>query len=295
MKKVFYYGIFIVLFFILSACDSNSPNVDDPEVPEQWSVGFLSRPVSEPIHIYMESNVKISNKSFKDMEVVAVIIESCDNVEITECDFSNVVGGIFILNCTNVTITWNRFSNIGDGTIGSGHSNYIQLNKSFGGYIAFNKGKDGDTEDMISIYMSGGNSEKDPLIIEYNHFESGNWKSDSGSGIMLGDAGGQYIVARYNKLLSPGQVGIGIASGVGISLIGNTVYGEKRSNSNVGMYMWNQYDTPIGDIEISGNEVRWYSEDGSENPYWNGEDFTPKEKNNNWHARLDPKKLRVNL
>jgi len=304
-----------VLMMTVTACrtiDTNSriidtnnrtinTNIDNTRVPIQWSVDFLSRPASGPIYINGESNIKISNKSFSDIKGVAIIIANCHDVEITECDFSNVVGGIYILNSTNVTVTWNRFSNIGDGTIGDGHSNYVQFNHSFGGYIAYNKGKGGNTEDMISIYKSGGSSEDAPLIIEYNHFEGRNWVSRSGSGIMLGDNGGQYTVARYNKLLSPGQVGIGIASGIYISVIGNTVYGEKMPKSNVGMYVWNQYNTPLESSEITENRVRWYNQDGEEGPYWNGErakgrDFTPKgEENNDWYADLDPKELEVTL
>ena len=302
MKNIFFYtkiskttcfSVVAIMFFLFSACSKGYP-VEH----EQWSVEFLKRPPSEPLRINGQSNIKISNLSFSDINGVAIVIQNCQNVEITENDFSNVVGGINVVNSKNVRITWNRFSNIGDGTIGSGHSNYIQFNNTFGGYIAYNKGKGGKTEDMISIYMSGGTSESNPLIIEYNHFEGENWVSGSGSGVMLGDCGGVHTVARYNKLLSPGQVGIGIASGVDISVIGNTVYSHQIPKANVGIYVWNQSDTPLEKIEISRNNVRWYHENGYENPFWNGEDsnLNPKGlETNNWQADIDPEKLRVDL
>jgi hypothetical protein len=113
---------------------------------------------------------------------------------------------------------------------------------------------------------------------------------------MLGDYGGQHTIARYNTLLSPGQVGIGIASGVDMHVTGNTVYGAKMPKSNVGIYVWNQTETPIGNIEISENKVRWHREDGYENPYWNGEDFTPAgETTNDWYADIDVEKIKVYL
>ena len=39
-----------------------------------------------------------------------------------------------------------------------------------GGYISHNKGKGGDTEDIVSLYRSGGTAAS-PFIVEYNHFQ----------------------------------------------------------------------------------------------------------------------------
>src|SRR5207237_2283496 len=134
-----------------------------------------------------------------------ITIENCTNVTITANDFDTVTGAIFIRNSHNVTITWNRYRNVGNGTIGSGHSNFVQLNNTFDGYIGHNKGKDGNTEDIISIFQSGGSSATSPLVIEYNQFEGTNWTSSSGSGTMLGDAGGAHMIVRNNTMLTPGQ------------------------------------------------------------------------------------------
>ena len=160
------------------------------------------------------------------MPDVAIIIEQCDNVTITANDFSNVVGAIYILDSTNVTVTWNRYQNIGDGTNGAGHSNFVQFDKTIGGYIAHNKGIGGNTEDIISIFQSGGASTESPLIIEYNAFQGTNWSSETGSGSMLGDACGSHVVLRYNTYLSPGQAGIGIACGTDIHITDNILYGK---------------------------------------------------------------------
>jgi parallel beta-helix repeat protein len=250
---------------------------------------------SDKIHLFGCSDVTITGRQFVDIADVAIIVEQCDNVTITGNDFSNVVGGIYVLDSTNVTITWNRYENIGDGTIGSGHSNFVQFANSIGGYIAHNKGIGGNTEDIISIYQSGGASASSPLIIEYNAFQGTNWSSESGSGSMLGDSCGAHMVVRFNTYLSPGQAGIGIACGTDIHVTDNIIYGEMRPLSNVGIYIWNQYTGECSGNEIARNQVRWYRYDGTENPYWNSGNCgaVAGESTNNWYANIDPAQLEV--
>jgi parallel beta-helix repeat protein len=268
-----------------------------PAGTDPFSVPFLSRPAHGQIHLSNCSNVTVSGYSFSNIADDAIIIEGCNNVTITGNDFSGDVGAIYALNSTNVTVTYNRFANIGNGTIGSGHSNYVQFNNTWGGYIGHNKGKGGNTEDLISVYQSGGASATSPLVIEYNAFESTNWTSGSGSGSMLGDGGGSHIVVRYNTYLSPGQVGIGVPSGTDIHITDNTLYGATRPSSNVGIYVWNQASTACNSIEIARNQVRWYRSDGVENPYWNAGNCgtVSGESTNNWHASIDPTTLQVTL
>jgi len=236
-----------------------------------WSVPFLHRTASAPIRITGRSNVTISGKQFTNLAngTVAIIISNSSNVTIVGNDFSNVTGAIYAVNSSNVKVMWNRFRNIGNGTIGSGHSNYIQFNNTWGGYITHNKGIGGNTEDLVSVYRSGG-SAASPLLIEYNQFEGTNWSSGSGSGLMLGDAGGRFITAAYNVLVSPGQVGIGVPGGTNIRILNNTIYGAQRSRSNVGLYVWNQSGSGCSAIEVRGNKVHWYNAGGSLNGSWNG-------------------------
>lgn len=262
-----------------------------------WSAPFLGRTPSQPIHLTNCSGVTISGKQFVNVSGNAIIVENCDNVTITENDFDDVVGAVYALNCTNVTVTWNRYRDVGDGTIGSGHSNFVQFNSTTGGLIAHNKGIGGNTEDIISIYKSGGKDTANPLVIEHNAFEGTTWTSDSGSGLMLGDAGGSHIVARFNVLLSPGQVGIGVASGTDIHVTDNTIYGATRPKSNVGIYVWNQYSTTCSGIEVTGNKVKWFKADGAENPSWDGQNCGTITgwSSNDWHATLDPATMHVTL
>jgi hypothetical protein len=263
-------------------------------------VPFLSRTPSGQVVVNGQSNVTVSGLQFQNLSLDAIVVMNSSNVTITANDFDNVVGAIYVVDSTNVTVTWNRFRNIGDGTIGSGHSNYIQFARTTDGYIGHNNGIGGNTEDLISMWQSGGSSSSSPIIIEYNHFEGTNWTSTSGLGINLGDGGGSHMIARFNILLNPGQAGIAISSGTDNHITDNTVYGEQRPLSNVGISVWNQSSTACSGHEVARNEGKWYRYDGVETPAsnvgncgsvlgWDGVDT------NNWHAPLDPVTLRVTL
>lgn len=281
------------------------PSTPPPSTPppstgsNPWSVPFLGRTPSGQIVLRNQSNVTISGKQFVNLPrgQDAIVIENCTNVTITGNDFSGNTGNIYALNSRNVTVTWNRYQNVGDGTIGGGHSNFVQFNQTTGGYIGNNKGIGGNTEDIISIYMSQGASASSPIVIENNAFEGTNWTSGSGSGSMLGDYGSSHIVVRNNTYLNPGQVGIGVAGGTDIHLIGNVVYGARRAKSNVGIYVWNQSDGNCSGIEVRGNKVNWVNEGGSSNPYWNAGNCgtIDGESTNTWNASINSASLHVVL
>jgi parallel beta-helix repeat protein len=256
---------------------------------------FRTRPASPVISLHAPcDNVTISGKGFYDSTgQVAIQLYGCNHVTIKENDFDNVLGGILAQDSTDITITGNRFRNVGDGTIGSGHSNLIQFARTTGGYVANNKGIGGNTEDMFSFYNSGGTATA-PLIVENNHLEGTNWSSGSGTGIILGDgAKGNYITVRHNTFLTPGQVGIQIINGTGHKVYDNTVYSAPRPGQrspNVGMSSYAGNPS----AEVWGNRIRWYRNDGSENPYWWGAG-TINAHDNDWHASIEAATLHVIL
>ena len=96
---------------------------------------------------------------------------------------------------------------------------------------------------------------------------------------MLGDndtkggGGGGNQICRKNILVSPGQVGIGVAGGDNILVQGNTVIGGQSDVSNVGIYAWNQSNAPGGTITVSNNRVSWTGKDGTPNNWWQGTGF----------------------
>ena len=250
-------------------------------------VAFGSRPASGAISLSNCSNVVIENKTFKDLGagVIAIRIENCTNVTISSVDFINVAEGVYALNSSNIRIIDSRYSNItgpAQPRTGANVANFVQFNNVAGGLIARNKGKGGDTEDIVSIYKSSY------VTVEDNHFEGTNWTSASGSGIALGDDGGTGNIARRNILVNPGQVGIFIAGGVNHQIVDNIIIGQQRTNSNVGVYVWNQYASACSGNTVSGNRVLWRRADGLLNPYWNaGNCGTVASSANAWIAPLD--------
>lgn len=256
---------------------------------------FRTRPGSPVLSYHAPcDNITISGKGFYDSTgTVAIRLYGCNHVTIKDNDFDNDLGGILAEDSTDITVTGNRFRNIGNGTIGSGHSNLIQFARTTGGYVANNKGIGGNTEDMFSFYNSGGTA-ANPLIVENNEFEGTNWSSGSGTGIILGDGEkGNYITVRHNTFLTPGQVGIQIINGTGHKVYDNTVYsaprpGQRTPNVGISSYAGN----PSADVY--GNRVRWYKNDGTENPYWWGAGSINAH-DNDWHTNIDPATLHVIL
>ncbi|MGK2849305.1 MAG: right-handed parallel beta-helix repeat-containing protein [Candidatus Limnocylindrales bacterium] len=293
-------GAVLLVALGLSAA-TNPKAVPDPGPPaDPWSVPFLSRPASGAIRLVGCRDVVIENRSFKDLgpNVEAIHLEGCENVIIRDNDFARVAQAITAVDSRNIRVEWNRYEDIvGPHARDGGHrANFVQFDKVRGGRIANNKGRGGDTEDILSIYASGGTLDR-PMLIEDNHFEGLDWTSESGSGIALGDGGSDHTIARRNILLNPGQAGIFIAGGTNNAIIDNTVYGEQRPASNIGVYVWNQSESPCADNEVRGNRVRWSREDGEPNSAWDQGNCGPVVgwSTNDWDAVLDPASMRVEL
>ena len=261
---------------------------------------FLARPASEPIRLKGCHDLVIENLTFKDLgpDVEAIHLEKCHNVTIRLNDFARVAQAITAVDSTDIRVEWNRYEDIlgPHERVGLHRGNFVQFDKVRGGYIGNNKGRGGDTEDIVSLHDSGGTADE-PLYVENNHFEGTDWTSGSGSGIALGDGGSTDTIARNNTLLNAGQVGIFIAGGTENAIIDNVVYGEQRPASNVGIYVWNQSDDACSGHEVRGNRVRWYRADGETNPGWNPGNCGDVAgwDDNDWNAPLDPEQLHVEL
>ncbi|MFL5751331.1 MAG: right-handed parallel beta-helix repeat-containing protein [Chloroflexota bacterium] len=274
----------------------SSTSAPTPAAGDPWAVPFATRPQSAAVRLSNCSNVVIQDKTFRDLGagVISIRIENCTNVTIKAVDFLNVAEGVYALNSSNITIVDSRYSNItgpAQPRTGANVANFVQLNNVSGGLISHNKGKGGDTEDIVSVYQS------DHVTVQDNQFEGTNWTSGSGSGIALSDGGGSFNVAQRNVLVNPGQVGIFIAGGTNSKILDNTVYGAQRTSSNVGLYVWNQSSTPCSDQEVSRNKVSWRNASGSLNPAWNAGNCGSVSgwSTNTFNAPLDVTLLHVSL
>lgn len=149
--------------------------------------------------------------------------------------------------------------------------------QAIGGYT--NSDGKGGPEDQINIYKSSGTPESSIYIVN-NKIRGGG--SRSGGGILAVDnGGGSYVHIDQNILVDPGQYGIGIASGSNIKVTNNTIYAAAHDWTNVGIYVWNQYqNTNCANNEVSGNRINYINKKGAPNPYWDsgncGSVSTPK-------------------
>lgn len=221
-------------------------------------------------------------------------------ITITDCDFDHLTwSAINLIECdVTVKIEWCRFSEV--------TRNYFQASNGTilrSSYLRNCKGKGGLTEDMVNLNAAGGPSAADPFVIEHNAFEGVDWTSGSGSGIALGDGGASHAIARFNTLLSPGQVGAFISEGVDNHLTDNIVYGAKRPNSNVGIYgPYIGGAANPGGHEIARNRVFWLNAAGSPNPQFSTTGSTSgtiagiSPQTNVWQdTTIDPATLAVTL
>jgi hypothetical protein len=254
---------------------------------DAYSGAFLSFPRQAAPLSVTGTNVVVANKSWVGFHTkTCLTVHDAHNVSIFNVDFAGCGGGIFLVNVTGkVNITNVRARNTGDGTIGSGHGNVIQLNNVWQSApelplgiarIRSIKAYGGDTEDVISVYKSGGIDAAHPLVIGDVHVEhplTGTlaWSSPSGTCANLADAGGHDIRLQNSTFLNCGQVGIQMNEpGRNVRARNNTVYGQRRLKSNVGLSQWSSGDCPsrCPGNEYRGNRVWWVKANAVPSPMW---------------------------
>lgn len=270
---------------------------------------FLSRPASGLIvrdgGSVTISNVTIRGGSLNAPAGIGITVRNATSVTITDVDLVDLIGGIYLYNCTGPLLVENvRSRNIGDGTIGAGHSNHIQLAEcSVTGAIRGCQFLAGRTEDMLSTWHSGGRGAGAELVIENNHLQglvtdtatARAWTRGSGTGIIVSDGGGStkngWIIVRNNTLLTPGQVGIQHIDGPGLQTYGNVIYGEVHPGNNNPMTSWE--GNPRG--VVHDNRYWWTNQDGSHPSPWFSGYGSLVATNNVSDSTIDPNALRVIL
>jgi len=246
-----------------------------PAASSAYTSIFSKRPLSAPITWNGVNGGTISNKYFADIgnDVSGIYLANCSNIVIEQNDFETVSQGITLINCTNIEIRYNRFNNVTGphDRNGAHRANILQADGcGVGLWFHHNEGSfSGDTEDLISIYNSNG-TQANPIVVENNKLANYGYISYSGSGIMLGDGGGSWQIARNNVLDTPGQVGIGVAGGSNITVDNNQVYSPSLPTSNVGIYAYSANDggQGISNITITNNRVNWKNSSGTPNGFY---------------------------
>jgi hypothetical protein len=197
---------------------------------------------------------------------------NCKNVTMTNCFVTGGVSGVHVENSSTIKINSNQFLNM-NGPFPGG--NFVQfVNVSGGGcQINNNRCEDiagvGKPEDGLSVYQSNG-LKGDSIQVIGNWIRGGQYYNTSGggAGIVLGDVGGSYQVARNNIIVNGGFVGAQVQGGHDIKMDHNTIYSSSTPYSNCGLCYGNYSGASSYNINMSYNTVKFYNRYGSESDAW---------------------------
>ena len=214
-------------------------------------------------------NVTITNCRLSNLRI-AIKLYRCRNVVVKKCYIKNTSTGIYVLESKEIKVVYNQIKNV-LGPFPLGQAVQFDNVGGIGNRVNYNRceniaGKS-NPEDVISMYKTNGIA-TDPVQIIGNWIRGGG-PSKTGGGIMLGDKGGSYIVAKYNRLVNPGQYGMAISGGTHMQITGNRIYAIQRPYTNIGMYVWAQSLAPCGFNIVGYNQVNWSNAQGANYCSWN--------------------------
>ncbi|MBL7560177.1 right-handed parallel beta-helix repeat-containing protein [Olleya sp. YSTF-M6] len=237
------------------------------------------------------SNIIIENCLLKEASGNAVNIENSNGITVTNCNMESVSTGVYVQGqSSQIQVLYNTCKNV-NGPFPRGQLTQFNGVSGTGNKINYNVAEniieDSYPEDIINIYNSNGTA-ADPIQIKGNWIRGGG-PSTSGGGILIGDNGGSYTTVEDNILVNPGQYGLAVAGGNNMILLNNTVFGEQNYFTNVGLYVWDQYQSSCSYITVSGNQVNWTHADGYSNNAWDGNNcgVITDWDNNTWNANID--------
>jgi cellulose 1,4-beta-cellobiosidase len=234
---------------------------------------YQNETFTSPLTFSNKENLTFVNCRFIDHKKVALQFQGCKKIRVSNCFFSSV-NPIYAVNSSDITVENNTVLNIYSP---KPRGQFVQTNACTGPILIrqnmiTNTPGECLVEDVINLYKCYCTAQ-DPAIIEYNTIVGGGISS-SGGGIMLGDNGGSYQIARNNELTTPGQYGIACAGGTHISIINNNVYSPQTAVSNVAFYAWNQKAPTADSVIVSGNKANWTNKKGASNGWYDGKNVT---------------------
>ncbi len=247
-----------------------------------------------PVTYYNQSNFSIKGLSLTG-GTYGIYLNGCQNVTISYNHIS-AAGKyeIFLYNCKNIKILYNYISGGVSGVHAENSSsivvNHNQITGILGPYpggnfvqfvnvsgpktsINYNRCEDiegvGKPEDGLSVYKSNGAS-GDSIMVLGNWIRGGQYYNTSGggAGIVLGDQGGSYQVARGNILVNPGFVGAQVQGGSHIKMDHNTIYSGVTPYSNCGLCFGNYSGASSWDIYMAYNKIKYFKTNGYEMDEW---------------------------
>jgi len=234
------------------------------------------------------THIIVANSYLHDALTCGVDADRCQDLLVQGNRIERVVSGLYALDSQEVKMVGNSVMNV-QGPFPSGHlvqfDHVTGTDNAISYNYAVNEWGKSHPEDVISLRKSHGTAAS-PIWVADNYVMGDPDKgsqdmSRTGSGIMLGDNGGDYLTCYRNVVINAGQVGIAVAGGNSISVEDNLIYGAQSNVSNVGIYVWNQSGLPSGAITLKGNRVQWTNKDGEPSPWWDGGGSAPVELSGN--------------
>ena len=219
------------------------------------------------------SNIHITKCKLQNSTLQGIQLYNCTNITIDSCFITNVQAGVNAIKSTTVKVINNQFLNM-NGPFPSG--NFVQFDNVNGGgnQINYNKCEDlagvaQHPQDGLSVYQSNG-LPGDSIQVIGNWIRGGQVQHDSGgaAGIVLGDVGGSYQVARGNILVNPGSVGAQAQGGNHIKIDHNIIYSTSTPYTVVGIAYGNYSHLTSTDVTMSYNKVKYYNTAGNEFDVW---------------------------
>ena len=235
---------------------------------------------SNCIALYNCTNVVIYACRLANSSGFGIMLNNCKNVYVEQCFITNVKSGVHVYQGSGIVVNSNQFLNM-NGPFPDGC--FVQYASVTGGgnRIMYNHcenvtGVAQHPQDGISLYKSSG-IKGDSIMVFGNWLRGGQVQFDSGgaAGIVLGDLGGSYQVARQNYVFNTGYVGMQVVGGSDIKMDHNWIYSSSTPVSNTGINCGNYSGASSYNINISYNQVRWYQKSGNEWDLWLDNVATP--------------------
>ncbi|MFD0750812.1 right-handed parallel beta-helix repeat-containing protein [Mucilaginibacter calamicampi] len=272
-KKLLAFGalIFVACYFITRPLIAEDKGLEFENLHDTTISNISIQNIKQPCLKFSNcSNITIKKCTLSNSTDVAIFLYKCRNVTIENCYITNVSTGVYALESQGIKIINNTVLNV-NGPFPRGQMVQFDEVSGAGNRVLNNKCENiigrSFAEDAISMYKSSG-TPSDPILISGNLIKGGG-PSITGGGIMLGDNGGEYIIATNNVLVNPGQYGMAISGGKHIQITNNKIYSKRQSFTNVGLYVWNQNPLACGDNTVSGNYVNWTNSKGAAHDEWN--------------------------
>jgi len=245
------------------------------------------------VFIRDSSDITIRSNYIHDTRGVGVQSARSEQIAVTRNQIDRTKTGVYINEGQRISVTYNRFDTILGTFASDGLNAFIQFANvtGYGNRINYNTTYTtlgvGDVGDDINLFASHGMSD-DPIQVNYNTIV-GSGPRAAGSGIMLGDKGSTYAIAKGNTLVNPGGSAIGVVGGNNNSVINNIVYSKQLNWAGAGIFVRDYSSSSCRDITVKGNRVDWTSRSGKKRGGFNHGSCGAVEgwDENDWDASID--------